>query len=192
MRLKGFVLGTGRSGTLWLAVTLSEAGGLDARHESASRWRDLDFRKMGEVEVNSYLWECCPNIRSLFGTTMPVAHLVRDGRAVVRSMLSRPREGRTLETACEEWDAKNREVAKGVSEKFRFRLEDLVSEKDEFGRLVSMFGGKPDFLTWEWLREERVNAGGDRIFPPFHVWAEKDQKVFWSVCGDLMKEYGYS
>jgi hypothetical protein len=113
-----FVTGMGRSGTTLLARMLQQLDGITARHEAAGdrefwllSWylssadygvpyltrvrRDIEreFRTAYFIDVNSYLQHAVPAIREVFQPER-IFHLVRDPRAVIRSMYSRRSESR--------------------------------------------------------------------------------------------------
>ena len=114
MKVRFFVTGHGRSGTMWLARLLNTDPNMQVHHEpiqeDASAYlqivkgsldpheylahrRKLMMRIWASnperdwAEVNSYLRYCVPALREEFGA--PVVGLVRDGRLVVRSMMAR-------------------------------------------------------------------------------------------------------
>ena len=186
-----FVLAMGRSGTMWVAVALKEAAGLDARHESGAGWGRLVGTGLGDVEVNSFLWDCSGRVRERFGKDTPIVHLVRDGRHVVRSVLNRPRAGRTVETASEMWRRRNHHLRKMVPQEACFRLEDVTGDFHVFARMAELLGGSPDRAVWREIRRHKVNATKDPPCAPFHKWPEGDQAVFWKTCEAEMRCYGY-
>ena len=185
-----FILGTGRSGTLWLATALRKAAGLDARHESLHQWDGtLPF---GEVEVNSFFWADSLLIRERL-PGVRLVHLVRDGRDVVRSAMSRPRPGRTFLKMCRLWAIRNDHLRQMVGKVQCYRLEDLTSDYAVFAVLASYLGGRPNRLAWSEVRAQRINAteDGEHLWPPYKRWAEAERKVFWDICGPGMELYGY-
>lgn len=186
-----FVLAMGRSGTMWTAVALKQSAGLDARHESGASWDSLVGVRLGEVEVNSFLWDCAERIRKRFGEDTPIVHLVRDGRHVVRSVLCRYASARTLEAVCESWRQRNHHLRKTVPRTACFRLEDVTGDFGEFARMAETLGGAADRAAWGDVRQRRINATKNRPVPPFKEWPEQDQAVFWRVCGAEMGHYGY-
>jgi len=192
-RHPAFVLAMGRSGTLWLARTLRETAGLDARHESTEMCRDMTNLPMGAVEVNSFLWDCVPFIRKRWSNHVVLVHLVRDGRNVVRSMMGRYRRGRTFEGCCEEWAKRNRLLADEIPGHQRFRLEDLTSNWSEYRRLVRLVGGgrSPDATLWEQLRKRRDNATDRHMVAPYRHWPPQFQREFKRICAKQMRRMGY-
>jgi len=150
MKTRGFVLAIGRSGTAWLTQALREAAGLASRHETVEFWDSV--ARYGGVEVNSFLWNNAPEIRERYGEELPIVHLVRDGRKVVRSILNRPRAGRTIEYCSHMWRIRNATLRKEIPESRRFRLEDLVSDFESFAELARIFKGKPNREAWAQIR----------------------------------------
>ena len=187
-----FILGTGRSGTMWLSVALSKAAGLDARHESVSEWDPGAV--FGAVEVNSYLCGDGLAIRERYPRAKLV-HLIRDGRAVVRSTLSRPpgyaRPGRTFLAMCKMWRKRNNYLRKMVGSEQCYRLEDLTTDFLAFTELVEYLGGGAKKGRWQRLRESRVNASERYLWPHWRDWAEEDTDTFWRICGPTMRRHGY-
>lgn len=187
--MKGIVLAMGRSGTMWVAAALAESGSLDARHESSESW--VDWGSWGEVEVNSFLWNDVDEIRRVF-PGMPIIHLVRDGRDVVRSVMNRPRPGRTLEQACKMWCIRNATIRKAIHKRDRFRLEDLTKDFTVFSRLANRLGS-PYVRRWAWDRlvGEKVNQNKQTEWPRFKDWSAKNRDIFWQICREEMRQYGY-
>lgn len=183
-----FVLAIGRSGTLWLATALSEAAGLDARHESIAEWGGT--LRFGQVEVNSHLWEDSREIWRKIPAAR-VCYLVRDGREVVRSILSRPRPGRTLSVVCEMWRARNHHLRREIGLGQCYRMEDVTADFTAFRRIASYLGGEPNKEAWKPLRGKRINSTDEYLLGPFREWTPEDQEIFWNICGDEMEVYGY-
>ena len=192
MSKPAFVLGTGRSGTLWVAQALKESGHLDARHETTQSCRDAPMTTFGQVEVNSFLWDCVPRIQDAWGRDVMLIHLVRDGRAVVRSMMSRLRNGRTFEGCCEEWVQRNHYLWEHVPRSRMFRLEQLTRNWSEWRRLCKLLGSNhPSFEVWDALRERRANATNRHLTVPFRKWPRPFHIKFQEICGDEMLRLGY-
>jgi len=72
-----------------------------------------------------------------------------------------------------------------------FRIEDIAGEFKTFARMAEMLGGKPERQAWREVRRHRVNATESPSVRPFHRWPERDQAVFWKICGAEMGCYGY-
>ena len=189
MKTTGFVLSTGRSGTLWLATALRVAAGLDARHESLHRWDDtLPF---GDVEVNGHFWADSLLIRERIPGARLV-HLVRDGRDMVRSAMSLIRPGRTFLKMCKLWALRNQHMRLMIGRNHCYRLEDLTSDYAYFAVLASYLGGQPNRSAWNEIRAVRINATeGGYLWPPYERWTAADRTVFWEICGPGMDLFGY-
>ncbi len=184
-----FVLAMGRSGTMWLAAALREAASLDARHESVDCW-ERSLWPFGEVEVNSIIWDASREIRAM-APDAKLVHLVRDGRDVVRSVLSRPRPGRTLRVACEMWRDRNVHLREMIGPDQCYRMEDLVKYQKPFNRMAIYLGGHPNRKAWKDIRKKRINASERYIWPPFDSWRKRQKAIFWKICGPEMEAYGY-
>ena len=171
---------------MWVAAALSLSTDLKARHESMRHDFGKDF---GGVESNGNFWERAPDLRRLYPGAV-VVHQVRDGRRVVRSVLSR-KSNRTLEQACIRWVRRNRQMMKDIDEGLRFRLEDLTTDFKSFERLAKLLGAT--FINprmWQGIRNNRVNAYPNTYPDPLD-WTEAQRKIFWDICGETMVEVGY-
>lgn len=184
--MKGFVVGCGRSGTKWAATALVEVCGLDARHESMGH---VIYGDYDGVESNGNFWSRVPYLMATYRDAA-VVHLVRDGRLVVRSTLSR-NPPLNLHGACRRWTNRNERIARDVDPDRRFRLEDLVSDFAAFRRFAAVFGvERPIRKKWESIRGKRINATRHRT-PPFDSWDAAERNTFWRICGPTMARMGY-
>jgi hypothetical protein len=181
----GLITGMGRSGSMWTAAALRECAGIDARHET------VPFPHVGKirhVEVNSLFawavgsWMAHPAI--------PIVHLVRDGRDVVRSACER-NPGTPFARWVWEWTSKNDHMLAHVPADFRFRIEDLVGEDPErMRKLAAIFGGELDEASWREFKAQPQNAGPG-TFPGWDRWTEAMTQDFWRIGGDVMERCGY-
>ena len=207
----GFVVAHGRSGTTWLAHAINSCTDLGAKHESMGHttvteykeeWKDgtrISKTKVEKghdgVEVNGNLWNEIPLIYSDF-PGVPVVHLVRDGRKVVRSALSnalRKNPHRTMAQSCNTWRIRNDRMLDLIPAEFRFRLEDLTTDFKEFKTMCLIFGAKVvDQKKWEVARKSIKNKTKGHKVPLFKDWSAEDQAGFWKVCGPIMKYLEYS
>lgn len=137
------------------------------------------------------------------GPTKTVLHLVRDGRAVIPSMLARShyRPGKPtppMELPIEEGDTRLETHARlwreamEVCEPFPvIRLEDLLAgQGDAISRLASLF----DADEWEVIHEEwdttPINTT-KKPGPPYKSWTLEERSTFWFICGGEMRRHGY-
>jgi hypothetical protein len=165
--VKGFILAHGRSGTMWVASALRACTDLDARHESMGHDFGPDF---GGVESNGNFWARAREIPELYPGAV-VIHQVRDGRDVVRSVMTRKqRTGRTLEQACIRWVRRNEQLAADL--RYLFKLEKLLS-------------------CWDAIRGRVVNGSPAHTFPAYEDWTFQEQYLFWQICGPTMEKMGY-
>jgi len=189
--MTGFVLGMGRSGTMWTATALREAAGLDAVHETSPDYFDIDPANLiGKVEVNSFLWNRIKWIEECFEDPR-IVHLVRDGRDVVRSVLSRPKPGRTLGSVARHWNERNNFLRGIVFPSQRFRFEDLLADFSTFERLAAIFGGMAERKAWEMVRERKINARENLTAPHWTEWDRDSIDEFDMIAGKEMRAYGY-
>ena len=137
--MKGFVVGCGHSGTMWAAAALREIARIDARHESWRRKIGKDFRG---VESNGNLWNRLEDLARIFPEAR-VLHIVRDGRLVVRTIMTkRTRPPDFFEAACRRWAGRNDRLSVAICNADRFRLEDLVSDYRVFRAFAMKLGAK--------------------------------------------------
>ena len=183
--MNGFVLAHGRSGTGWVATALWECAGLDARHEWMGRRPGPGY---GGVEVNSYLRAWVPELRTRWPSAVLV-HLVRDGRDVVRSVMSRHPGPLSFRRRAARWAYLNRRL---MDLPHRFRLEDLTAHYHVFRQLALLLGAKDvDEGRWFRLARQRVNSTERHTFPAVLDWPPERRADFWDEAGATMTELGY-
>ena len=185
--MKAFIVGMGRSGTMWVARALEQCTDLEARHESMRKKLGADFHG---VESNSNFWNQLPGVRERFPEAA-ILHQVRDGRDVVRSVQSRKDASWPFRRSCERWQNRNALLLREIPATHRFRLEDLTTNFDVFAAMASLAGAmKANRKLWNVIRRQRVNA-----FPHhFHAygdWSAEERDTFWEVCGETMQVLGY-
>ncbi len=184
--MKGFIIAHGRSGTMWVAKALDLCTDLKARHESMKYEFGADF---GGVESNGNFWQRAPELRRLYPGAL-VIHQVRDGRRVVRSVLSR-KPKRTFEEACKRWDRRNTQMMEDVDDSLRFRLEELTTDFQCFERLAKLVGAQfVNPTMWQQIRSNRINAYRNS-FPDPAEWTRGQKAMFWEACGGTMLLCGY-
>lgn len=185
--MKGFIVATGRSGTKWAATALRQCCHLDARHESMRYEPGRDF---GGVEVNGNLWRQTQTLRRRFPEAA-IVHQVRDGRDVVRSILSCGDAMGSFERACRRWASRNLELAFHIPSADRFRLEDLTTDFLTFSTMAMLLGAESvSWRAWDRIRGQRINSR-QRRFPAYADWSPDQRAYFWQVCGELMDVLGY-
>jgi len=236
-----FILALGRSGTAFLANLLNRAHGAHVFHEPAfedfnavvrafysphAAERYMQRFRIKEIylrmrhatpgiygEVNSGLRRHAEAIRS----TLPEAaliHLVRDGRDVVRSMISRrtmsikdPFTSRIQPTGldpwkmrwnemdrfsriCWFWQAENSYLRTTVGKTVQF--EKILSSYEYFYNAIlipcHVFIDKKD---WEMAVASPKNTTSTFKMQTWDTWTLKQQKVFREICGDEMAKCGY-
>ena len=186
--MNGFVLGSGRSGTLWTADTLSACTDLDVRHESMGQTIGAGFRG---VEVNGFLRNQVPDLRQRFPDATLI-HLVRDGRLVVRSVMSRHPDRYAFRECCRHWAATNARLADQIPAHLRFRLEDLTTSFTWFRVLAFSLGaGRVWRRGWAKHAHRPLNATGTYAFPAPEDWTESQRRTFLAEAGAVMTRMGY-
>jgi hypothetical protein len=235
-----FVLAIGRSGTMFLASLLDRAEAATVEHEPVRedfqayqeafhsevaaraylerfRRREMYLRLREGApgtygEVNSYLRRHAGALRTVFPSATLI-HLVRDPRAVVRSMMARDTLGETdrntrlihpapsdpwyeswprmsrFERICWYWQHENRYLRASLRAVVRF--EDLVSSWELFrDGLLGPIGLELPREVWASAVAQPVNS------TPAHrraraEWTPAEQESFVRLCGEEMAHYGY-
>lgn len=171
---------------MWIASALNQCTDLRAKHESMRKEFTQSF---GGVESNGNFWQQIPEIRTLYPGAV-VIHQVRDGRKVVRSVVSR-KPHRTLEQACNRWVRRNGEMAGQIPEDHRFRLEDLTADFKTFEEMAHLLGATyVNPRQWNGIRAQRVNAYHSTFSAP-EDWTKAQKQLFWTICGEMMERMGY-
>lgn len=135
------VAGCGRSGTHWLGNIFRTIMGRErAGHEPAEygshQWKALHMDVIVDSRLRRYISE-------LKADGCRILHLTRDGRDVVRSLMTWHAGRRTFEQCCLEW----RDAINAMTEFPQVKLEDLVRPKDAREHV---------FPAWqEWTDEQR-------------------------------------
>lgn len=164
-------------------------------------------------EVNPFLRLHCAAIRE----TLPNArliHLIRDGRQVVRSVMSRSKLGKKdpmgvlihpplndpyfqawhkmsrLEKVCWQWQYTNRYMRQNLDKIVYF--EKVRSDYDYFKTEVL------DYLSLEipqeaWHNYVNTPKNSSPIYkmPPFEDWTNHQKDTFRRICGEEMSHYDY-
>lgn len=171
---------------MWLATTLRRAGAVAAHHERIGPYGDLG-QLNGGVEVNSHLRKRVAEIERVYPDA-DIIHLVRDGRDVVRSLLTRkPKTG--FIGACKIWrDANDMLLDHDLP---LARIEDLSDDFDAFANLVKTFDGAPDRMAWGVLKDTKINRTGQYLCPHWSEWEGYYTDTFWEIAGEIMTECGY-
>lgn len=236
-----FVLTIGRSGTKLLADLLDEAPGAYVVHEPVTedfqayqdafhgeeeargyiqrfrkkdiylRCRDKEINTYGEV--NSLLRRHCNASRQAFPNAIFI-HLIRDGRDVVRSMMSRktmtsddpntrriyPKEGdpwksqwpemTRFERLCWYWQVENCYLRNSIGD--TVQLERLVSDYDYFREnLLDRLGLIIPRETWEEAVDVPKNVTKRYQIPSWSDWPDDKMKAFKMICEEEMRRNGY-
>ena len=237
-----FILAIGRSGTMFLSQLLNKSPKAFVVHEPVrtdfraykqaffseikankyfSKFRKkeiflrnhkLNINTYGEV--NSVLRRHCNAIKTSFPTAK-VLHLVRDGRDVVRSMLSRktmtnvdqntknimPKNGdqwydewgnmTRFERLCWYWNIENHYLLDNIGKIIQF--ENLISSYEYFQeKLLIPLGLVIPESLWEKEINAPKNITSKYEFPHWTQWDSKRKSIFNTICGKIMKEVGYS
>ena len=236
-----FVLGFGRSGTAFMANFLNQAQGAHVFHEpvfedfyaharahydpkAAERYiqgfrKKEIYSRMGHIpsgiygETNGNL-RCHANaIRKAFPSA-EIIHLVRDGRDVVRSHMSRrtmtiknpfsmsmhPMEtdpwkahwhemGR-FARICWYWQEENRRLRTTIGKTVQF--EKILTSYELFEKeVLEPCGIHIEKTIWESARSTPRNITSEFSMPKWDQWTKEQQKNFLEICGDEMTQCGY-
>ncbi len=237
-----FILGFGRSGTSFMAHLLNQAQGAHVFHEpvlediyahlrahynskdaesyiNGFRKKEIYLRMRHENpgvygETNSILRCHALSIKKAFpGATL--LHLVRDGREVIRSHMSRrtitiknpfsmsihpiksdPWSARWSEMdrfsrICWYWQEENARLRLAIGKTVQF--EKILSSYEYFHSEIlepcHVYINKQD---WEFAIMSPRNTTSNFQMPKWDDWTLEQQKIFREICGDEMMQSGYS
>jgi hypothetical protein len=237
-----FFVGVGRSGTMLLSKLLDQAPGAAVFHEpipedaasfveaqnsptAALRYVETFRRaRMYELtvgrgatvygEANSYLRFHAHALRACFPSAK-ILHLVRDGRDVVRSIMSmghytdtalerhfhlepgpddplRPvwNDLSRFEKICWLWSDANRRLRDGVDGVVRF--EDLVGDYEYFrDHVETALGLGIGEASWRRTVQTPVNASARFDLAHWTEWEDRLREAFERICGEEMRRLGY-
>lgn len=175
------------------------------------QWRSSDE---WYVETNYHLFASIPFIRKVWPEAY-VVHIVRDGRAVVRSWLNRnrylghqhitPAHFPDSPVSMDDWQSwnpvqKNAWYWQAINAHARKQRPDLIlSFESLFGQdyqdlyklLALMDGTSYRQEDIEQQLNKKINTTGKAFFPRFEEWPSHWQEDFWAIAGDEMKALGY-
>lgn len=237
-----FVVSTGRTGTRWLATLLNEARDARVEHEpvpmetlahraavedpgtAAPYIRDFRRKELylrvarahpaHYGEVNGILRRHVDALRDAI-PGVQLLHLVRDGRDVVRSLVSRHTYGgkhpvyagfhpppvddyarrwdelSELERACWVWRSENRYMRERIAG--RARLEDIATSYVALReQVLDPLGLALDESAWDAAaRATPPNRTSRHDMPPWDDWTDRQKATFREICGEEMAHYGY-
>lgn len=178
---------------------------------------DLMFRSRSGGKIWIDATPAYTNVVSELMVYFPQAkfiHIIRDGRAVVNSMLASGFPGaefNDFELACKAWV---HYVTKGLAIMRKFpdhvhevRNENLVSNPEkEFELIYNFLGLEPCSESTIFIRTKRINssylnvekndirkAKDPSLMPkdPWKNWPAKDRKLFIKIAGETMTVLGY-
>jgi hypothetical protein len=236
-----FILAIGRSGTQFLSYLLNKAQKAYVVHEPVRsdfrayleafysekkafkyfngfrkdeiylRARNKDLNHYGEV--NSVLRRHCNAIKKVL-PGVKLFHLIRDGRDVVRSMMSRktmtkedpnthkikPKKYDLLydnwskmnrfERLCWYWDTENRYLMDNIENLIQF--ENLTSSYEYFREtLLIPLGLNISESFWEEEIKTPKNITVNYELPHWTKWDQKRKSTFNAICGKTMNNAGY-
>jgi hypothetical protein len=237
-----FVLAIGRSGTKFLADLLANAEGAyvvhepvkedfqayqDAFHNNAKarnyierfRKKEIYLRARGKQidtygEVNSVLRRHYNALSEAFPQANFI-HLIRDGREVIRSMMSRktmtsedlntrlihPKKGDSwrkqwptmtrFEKLCWYWRAENYYLRNSI--RYTVQFEKLISSYNYFKeKLLDVLQLSIKEDVWQAAINIPKNATIQYQFQHWSNWDAKQREAFEKICGTEMKENGYT
>lgn len=236
-----FILGMGRSGTTFLADFLNQAERAYVFHEPAfedfnahvkafystraaeryiQKFRKKEiYLRMHHVdagtygEVNSSLRRHAAAIKNAFPNAT-VLHLVRDGRDVVRSLMSRrmmtakdPFSIRIHPTKSDAWREKWHEMDRFSRICWFWQVENsylraTIGKIIQFEKIVSNYDYFRNELLgpchiyiektdWERSVTSPRNTTGRFGMPKWDDWSPQQKRAFETICGDEMAKCGY-
>ncbi len=170
-----------------------------------------DFQVYGEI--NPFLRRHVRALREVFPEAK-FFHLVRDGREVVRSIMSRgtfseqepiaemirPTEDSPyfsrwekmsrFAKVCWLWQEDNRLLRITINQ--TVQLEKIISDYCYFKENLLDYL-KLDISEKVWRRyvRNRRNPSPEYKFPEYSQWSSEQKEIFWEICGSEMKANGY-
>ncbi|GBE06030.1 hypothetical protein BMS3Abin10_01672 [bacterium BMS3Abin10] len=238
-----FIVSTGRTGTRWLAGLLNLSKDALVEHEPVpiETWahkeaaRDLntavqyvkEFRRK-EIylrvsgrrlliktygEVNGILRRHIePILKYIPGVVL--LHLVRDGRDVIRSLISRGTYSGNhsvyydfqphivdeysdrwnklseFEKTCWLWQWENKYMRQHIDQRARF--EDIISSYALFRKqILEPLGIELEKAVWQASVQRPKNVTKEYAIGSWDDWTVEQQKQFIRICSKEMQEYGY-
>jgi len=235
------ITSTGRTATKWLAALLHTADGACVVHEpvpneqyfhvqaicapetAAAYLTEFRLREMAlriceqdpavYGEVNSALRFHIKALKELV-PEFRLIHLVRDGRDVVRSVLTRRNGSRRLkqynqlkppiidehtarwdkltefEKVCWGWQCENRLMREHMP--LHARFEDIVSSYELFAQqILEPLGLNIEKRVWESAVQRPANETKRYAVESWNDWPREQKDRFIRMCGKEMKKYGY-
>jgi hypothetical protein len=182
------------------------------------RLKEVYVRTRGKAmkiygEVNSVLRRHAHALGQVFPQSARL-HLVRDGRDVVRSMMSRrtlspgdpvtvlvsPHEDdpwaetwpqmNRFERLCWYWTTENRFLRRSLDH--TVQLEAAVADYDYFAtHLLAPLGLDIPRHAWIAVRERPKNVTQRYRIPHWSDWEHERKEIFEGICGEEMRENGY-
>ncbi len=236
-----FILAIGRSGTKLLANLLSMGYGAVVYHEPVpedyqaylrayqipkdsssyiNNFRKKEIylrarRKKPKIygEVNSLLRRHVVALKESFPNAILI-HLIRDGREVVRSMMSRntfstydknthgvsPKHNDQFINKWEEmdrfsricwyWQSENAYLRENLPPAVKF--EDIILNYDLFKeKILDPCSLDIPWNTWNNLVNQPMNKTRTHALPPWKEWSIERKKIFQNICAEEMKANGY-
>ena len=187
---------------------------LDVMYFRSTRQRA--HRRMDEdwyIENNFQLFAAMGLLRRAFPESK-IAHVVRDGRHVVRSYLNRGRyitsdhitamdvRGDRHATDWAGWSPIQKNAwfwatvnrhAREQGADVTIRFEDLFNGTTECleGLLTDLGAPDLDRERAVTMMDRPVNTNREEEWPPFEEWSPEQQKEFFDIAGDEMAHWGY-
>ena len=182
------------------------------------RKKDIYYRSQGKKvsvygEVNPFLRMHCKAIARVFPKAK-LFHLVRNGKSIVASVMSRDKLGRKdpmsvliyppkddayydgwknlsrFEKVCWQWQFTNRFMRENLPHRVYF--EKIRSDYDYFKTEVSDYLNLPiSQKSWENYVSVPKNATPKQRFPKPKDWAKEQHEIFERICGEEMNFYDF-
>lgn len=178
------------------------------------QWMNYGHNEKWYVETNYHLFSAIPMLREAFPGCL-TAHIIRDGRAVVRSWLNRGRyivddhitpfhlKNDPAQAQWKKWNAVQKlawywktinRTAERMEPDLLLRFENIFrqEESDIYRILERMDGIEYTDADISTTLGRRVNQSVNPFIPRFEEWPAEWQEQFWDVAGDEMERLGYS
>lgn len=187
---------------------------LDKHYFRLSRqWMNRNHNEDWYVETNYHLFSAIPMLRDAFPGCL-IVHIIRDGRAVVRSWLNRGRyivddhitpfhiSNDPAQELWHQWNAVQKlawywktinQTAERMQPDLLLRFENIFRQQDSdiYRILERMEGIEYTEEAISTALGRRVNQSVNPFIPRFEEWPEMWQQQFWEVAGEEMERLGY-
>lgn len=182
------------------------------------RKKDIYYRTKGRKlkfygEINPFLRMHCKAIKELIPHAK-LFQIVRDGREVVRSVMSRDKLGKKdpmaynieppegdlyhakwkdmtrFEKVCWQWQFTNRFMRENIDYSVSFK--QIRTDYDYFKEyILDYIGINISQEAWQNYVNQPKNKSAQYRMPHWKDWKKEELDTFWKICGKEMEEYDF-